>query len=401
MSYLTHLECTSCGKQLSADLPHHNHCDDGFLLARYALDRIRRDFTRETFSTASSSLWRYAPLLPAAEPENAVSLGEGWMPLLDTPRLAAAVGLSQLWVKDEGLNPSGTFKDRGASVALTRCRELGVKTVALNSSGNAGGSWALYAARAGIECVTVLPSEVQASSVAQCAMAGSRTYLLDDWHKAGKIVADACARHGWFNASTLREPYRTEGKKTMGLEIAEQLHWNLPDVIVYPMGGGLGAIAIYKAFAELQALGWISGKLPRLFITQYEGCAPVVKAHREGKDHCEPWGKLDVPAGGLKSPNPPGGRAVLRLLHETAGDAIAVSKQQALAAISQMAEREGILACPESATTLAGLQQALASGRITRSERVVIISTGSGLKSIPALPPVKFPVITEADELAA
>jgi threonine synthase len=402
MTHLTHLECTTCGEQLSADMPRNNHCEDGLLFARYDIDRIRRDVAPRTFARESSSLWRYAALLPAAEPGDAVTLGEGWTPLLRAPRLAAAVGLSALWVKDEGRNPSGTFKDRGASVALTRYRELGVDTVALNSSGNAGGSWALYAARAGIDSVSVLPIDVQASTLAQCAMAGARTYLLENWHDSGRIVAEACMRHGWFNACTLREPYRTEGKKTMGLEIAEQFDWDLPDVIVYPVGGGLGAIAIYKAFAELRDLGWISAPLPRLFITQYEGCAPVVKAYREGKDRCEPWGRLDdVPAGGLKSPNPSGGPAVIKLLHETGGGAFAVSRPQALAAVAEIAECEGIFACPESATTLAGLQQALAMGSIGREERVVIINTGAGLKSIPALPVAKSPVITRCADVAA
>jgi threonine synthase len=402
MSYVTHLECTVCNRQFPADVPRNTTCGDGGLLyARYDLARIRREVTPEAIARGPSSLWRYAPLLPANEPEGAVTLGEGWTPMLRAPRLAAALGCGELWVKDEGRNPSGTFKDRGATVALTRYRELGVKTVALNSSGNAGGSWALYAARAGIACVNVLPTDAQPSSRMHCTMAGARTYLVDDWHLSGKIVADACMKNGWFNVCTLLEPYRTEGKKTMGLEIAEQFGWQLPDVIFYPMGGGLGAIAIYKAFDELKQLGWISGRLPRLFVTQFAGCAPAVKAFNEGKETCEPWGKLDVPPGGLKSPNPPGARAGLKLLRETDGAALAVSTADALAAAEEIARHEGIFSCPESATTVAGLKQAITNGSIGRNERIVILNTGSGLKSIPALPAAEIPVISSAAELTA
>jgi threonine synthase len=402
MSYLSHLECTVCGKRFGADTPQNNACRDGGLLfARYDLARAARDLAREQVRDGAASLWRYAALLPVQQPQDAVTLGEGWTPLISTSRLAGVLGCRELWVKDEGRNPSGTFKDRGASVALTRYRELGVKTVALNSSGNAGGSWALYAARAGIGCVSVLPTDAQPASRAHCTMAGARTYLLENWHASGAIVAEACAQHGWFNVCTLLEPYRVEGKKTMGFEIAEQLGWSLPEVIVYPAGGGLGAIALYKAFAELTALGWVQDKLPRLFVTQYAGCAPVVKAFNDGKDHCEPWGKLDVPPGGLKSPNPPGGRAVLKLLRETGGGAIAVSVEAALTAAVELARHEGVFSCPESATALAGLKQAIAVGSIKADERIVVLNTGSGLKSIPVLPGAELPMITSSAELSA
>ena len=218
MSDLTHLECTVCGKRLPVDTPQNVTCQDGGLLfARYDVARVGRGIARDEIRNGPASLWRYAALLPAQRPQDAITLNEGWTPLIKAVRLAAAIGCRELWVKDEGRNPSGTFKDRGAAVALTRYRELGVKTVALNSSGNAGGSWALYAARAGIGCVSVLPTDAQPSSRAHCAMAGARTYLLEDWHNSGKIVAEACARHGWFNVSTLLEPYRVEGKKTIGL----------------------------------------------------------------------------------------------------------------------------------------------------------------------------------------
>jgi threonine synthase len=397
MSYLSHIE-TGAGKRLDTNAPHSAPPAEG-LRARYDLERLRREVTQETIARGPANLWRYAPLLPVEYPERAVSLGEGWTPLLQAPRLARALGMQQLTIKDEARNPSGTFKDRGAAVAVSRYIELDVKTVAHNSSGNAGGSWSLYAARGGITCVNILPTDAQSSSRQHCRASGQPTFLLEDWHDGGRLVAEACEKHGWLNICTLREPYRLEGKKTMGLEIAEQLGWRMPDVIVYPMGGGLGAIAIYKAFEELLQLGWITGKLPRLYVTQYEGCAPVVKAYDENRDECTPWGRIDIPPGGLKSPNPPGGRTVLKMMRELGGGAIAVTTLEALDAVDEMAREEGIFACPESATTVAGLRKALARGWINSGEKVVIISTGSGLKSIPTLEAARFPTITTSAEL--
>lgn len=398
MPYLTELECTATGERLSPDTPR-NAREHGLLYARYDLARMKREVTPADIGRGPASLWRYAPLLPVSEPHRAVTLGEGWTPLIKTDRLARELGLRNLWVKDEGRNPSGTFKDRGAAVALTRYRELGVKTVALNSSGNAGGSWSLYAARAGIECVNVLPTDAQPASRRHCSLAGARTYYIRDWHLSGRLVAEACERYRWFNACTLKEPYRTEGKKTMGLEIAEQLGWTLPDVVVYPMGGGLGAIGIWKAFEELIALGWVQGKAPRLLITQYSGCAPLVKAYAEGRDEVAPWGELDVPPGGLKSPNPPGGKAVLALLRAHGGAAIAVDAGDALREVGIMAQTEGLFACPESATATAGLRKAIAQGLFQGNERVVIVCTGSGLKSIPSLPDAPMTVVSTAADL--
>ncbi len=396
---LTHLEAVPAGERIAPDTA--VNAPNGVLLyARYDLKRIRAEVTPQDIARGPSSLWRYAPLLPLRDPANMITLGEGWTPLLRAKRLGTAIGCGELWIKDEGRNPSGTFKDRGAAVALSRYRELGVKSVALNSSGNAGGSWALYAARAGIACTSVLPTDALASSRRQCELSGARTYYATNWHDSGRIVAEASAAHGWFNVCTLKEPYRTEGKKTMGLEIAEQLGWQLPGVIVYPMGGGLGAIAIWKAFEELLALGWVSGPMPRLLVTQYAGCAPAVRAFDEGRDTVEPWGALDVPPGGLKSPNPPAGAAVLAILRKHGGAAIAVETAEAMREVSAIAECEGIFACPESATTIAGIRKALARGIIEGSERIVVVCTGSGLKSIPTLPAHAERRITSAAEIA-
>lgn len=399
MSYLTHIE-NGAGTRLDPGVAH-SAPPAVQLRARYDMQRLRREVTVETIARGPATLWRYAPLLPVARPENAVSLNEGWTPLLQAPRLARALGMKRLAVKDEGRNPSGTFKDRGAAVAVSRYVELGVKTVAHNSSGNAGGSWSLYAARAGITCVNILPTDAQPASRQHCRASGQPTFLLENWHDGGRLVAEACEKNGWLNICTLREPYRLEGKKTMGLEIAEQMGWRMPDVIVYPMGGGLGAIAIFKAFEELLQLGWIKGKLPRLYVTQYEGCAPVVRAFDEQRDECTPWGRIDIPPGGLKSPNPPGGRAVLELIRRNGGGALAVSADAALAAVDEMTCEEGLFPCPESATTLVGLRMAIARGWIKTDEEVVLISTGSGLKSIPTLEAPHLKTVTTSAELHA
>ena len=364
-------------------------CEPGdYPEVRYDLSRIARDVDRDALVRGPSSLWRYADLLPIDEPEHAVTLGEGWTPVLPLPRLGEGLGCPRLWAKDEGRNPSGTFKDRGASVAVTRLRELGISTVVHNSSGNAAGAWALYSARAGLRCVNLLPADVMAASLRQSTLSGADTVLFEGpWREAGAAVAKAVQEHGWFNAGTLKEPHRLEGKKTMGLELAEQFSWRLPDAVVYPTGGGLGIIAIYKAFKELQALGWVdSGPLPRLIVTQYEGCAPIVRAFCAGADHADVWTDLDVPPGGLKSPGPPGDRAVLELLRETGGSAVAVSSQEAIAAAAKTARLEGILPCPEAGTTVAGLAKALERGVVDRDANIVLMLTGSGLKSTSVLP---------------
>jgi threonine synthase len=399
MSYLSHIE-SSAGARLSVEVPRTAPPGE-VLYARYDLERLRREVTPADIARGPANLWRYAPLLPVANPRDAVSLGEGYTPLLRTPRLGRALGLKDVLVKDEGRNPSGTFKDRGASVAISRYLELDVRTVALNSSGNAGGSWSLYAARSGITCVNVLPTDAQAASRQHCRAGGQPTYLVENWHESGRIVAEACARNGWLDICTLREPYRLEGKKTMGLEIAEQLGWKMPDAIFYPMGGGVGAIAIWKAFDELKRLGWIEGGLPRLFVTQYAGCAPVVKAYDEGRPACEPWGRIDIPPGGLKSPNPPGGRAVLELIRLHGGGALSVTTSEAFAAADDLAREEGIFACPESATAIGGLRKAVARGLVRPDERIVVLNTGSGLKSLPSMDAPAFPIVAAASEIAA
>jgi threonine synthase len=389
MSYLTHLECSQCGKKVAADQPQNNTCTDGGILdPRYDLDRIRLEVSREDIARGPSTLWRYAPLLPAERPAEAVTLGEGWTPLLNVPRLARELGCPNLYVKDEGRNPSGTFKDRGATVAVTRLKELGVKKVVHNSSGNAGGSWALYTARAGIECVNLFADDAMPAVLQQSSLAGAMTLSVEaPWKESGAMVALAAEHHGWFNCATLKEPYRLDGKKTMGYEICEQLGWRLPDVVIYPTGGAVGPIAIQKAFNELIELGWVENdRKPRFIVVQYEGCSPIVKAFHEGNEETEVWQDLDVLPGGLKSTAPPGGREVLRILRDTGGTAITVGNQESLDEVARMVRMEGLFPCPEGAITLAALRKALAAGSVDRDETVVLMSTGSGLKSISVMP---------------
>ena len=402
MSYVERIKFRDSGEAYSVEGTASGPFPAGdFPEVQYDLARIRGQFDRDRLSHAVASLWRYAPLLPVDDPDNAVTLGEGWTPLLPVPDLGATIGCTNLLAKDEGRNPSGTFKDRGASVAITRHRELGVETVIHNTSGNAGGAMALYAARAGMRCVNLLPDDVLPASLQQSAVAGADTRILDaPWQESGGMVANAVTEHGWFNIGTLKEPYRLEGKKTMGYEIAEQLDWSLPDAIVYPTGGGLGAIAIYKAFRELHELGWVdAAPLPKLIATQYEGCAPIVRAFRENASHAEPWTDLQVLPGGLKSTKPPGDKAVLKLIRETGGTAIAVSTPDALEAMSLMTRTEGIFPCPESATTIAGLKTALDEGVVEADARIILMVTGSGLKSIPAMPAPDVPSVGPGERI--
>lgn len=352
-----------------------------FPMARYDLTAIRRAVPRDEVCRGPSSLWRYWMLLPVSDPAKAWTLGEGCTPLVPLGRL----GVAHLWIKDEGQNPSGSFKDRAASVAVSRYAELGARTVALNSTGNASAAWALYAARAGIACICYLPGDGQASTRMQCSLASSDIRFVANWPEVGTLVAEECARNGWLNVSALKEPYRIEGKKTLAYEIAEQLDWRLPDAIVFPTGGGLSAIAMYKGFEELRTLGWISDPDPQLVITQYAGCAPIAKAHLEGKTACVPWGTIDILPGGMKSPRPIAGPAVLSLLRRTRGTAVTVTGDEALAAQSELCRAEGLFLCPEAATTLVGVRKAIASGSLREDARIVAVGTASGLKSLSVL----------------
>jgi threonine synthase len=369
------------------------------VLARYDLDAARQALRKEMLSSREPSLWRYHELLPVRAPEHIISLGEGLTPLLPLRRIGATIGLDSLFVKDEGVIPTGSFKARGAAVGASRAGELGVKTLALPTNGNAGGAWATYAARAGIEAVIVMPEAAPAITRNECAISGATLFLVNGLiNDAGAIVGRAIKTHGWYDASTLKEPYRIEGKKTMGYEIAEQFHWDVPEVILYPTGGGVGIIGIYKALLELQQLGWIGERLPRLVAVQAEGCAPIVRAWQEGKTASTAWENATTIAFGINVPKALGDFLVLEAVRKTRGCAIAVSDGELLLAQQALAAREGLFVCPEGAATFAAARKLRETGWIGQRERVVLLNTGSGLK-YPETVQVTVPVLQPGDEL--
>jgi threonine synthase len=380
-SYLSHLECPKCHSTYQADVPQQLCTCGSPLLARYDLESARREWSKEDLLGRPNTLWRYHELLPVQDPEHVVSLGEGMTPLVPLKHLGSSIGISNLYMKDEGLIPTGTFKARGAAVGVSRAKEIGVKVVAMPTNGNAGAAWATYAARAGIRAVVVMPVDAPAITRNECAITGADLYLVDGLiSDAGAIIKRAVAKNGWFDASTLKEPYRLEGKKTMGLEIVEQLGWRVPDVILYPTGGGVGIIGIYKALRELQALGWIGDKLPRLVCVQASGCAPLVRAWEQGKRESEFWEGASTIAFGITVPKALGDFLVLEALYETEGCAVAVDDEETLQAQADLARNEGAFICPEGAATVAAARKLRASGWIRDDELVVILNTGAGIK---------------------
>jgi threonine synthase len=381
-TYLTHLECADCGARHDAEREQHRCTCGGILLARYDLERLAREVPREAVGARpwSEGLWRYAPLLPVADPADRVTLGEGATPLLPMPGLSAELG-AEVWLKDEGLNPTGSFKARGAAVGVARAKALGAGTLALPTAGNAGAAWAAYAARAGIPVVVAMPRDAPTLTQREVALYGARLRLVDGLiSDAGLWVAEGVAREGWYDASTFKEPYRLEGKKTLGLEIAEQLGWAPPDVILYPTGGGVGLIGLWKAFDELRALGWIArdAPTPRLVAVQAAGCAPLVRAWEAGAATTAFWEGAATVAAGLRVPGPLAGGLMLRALRATRGTALAVTDDDLQQALGELA-RAGHWVCPEGAALLPALRRLRAQGWIAAGERVVLLNTGSGL----------------------
>ncbi|WP_444950109.1 threonine synthase [Micromonospora ureilytica] len=381
--YLTHLDCPRCGKEHAADRLQ-NLCECGSpLLARYDLPAVAKAVTPERFPLRPADLWRYRELLPVADPRHVTTLGEGWTPLLRTPAYGAEIGIADLMVKDEGLIPTGSFKARGAAVGVSRARELGVERIAMPTNGNAGSAWATYAARAGMGATIVMPLEAPSICRRECVAAGADLRLIDGLiGDAGRRVAELIAESNGaiFDAGTLREPYRLEGKKTMGYEIVEQLGWQTPDVIIYPTGGGVGLIGIHKALHELRELGWVGDKLPRLVAVQSTGCAPIVRAFAAGEDRAQPWADAHTVAFGITVPAPLGDELILAALRESSGTAVAVDDADILADLRDFAAREGLLLCPEGAACLTAARQLRAGGWIRAGERVVVLNTGAGLK---------------------
>lgn len=369
------------------------------LLVLYDMDKVKKNLSKTDLPGRTPAIWRYAELLPVKNQENIVSLGEGMTPLLPLRKLGKDVDMPELMMKDEGIIPTGTFKARGAAVGVSRAKELGIKTLAMPTNGNAGGAWSAYCAPAGIRSVIVMPKDAPEINRKEIAITGASLFLVNGLiSDAGKIVGRAVKAHGWFDASTLKEPYRIEGKKTMGLEIAEQLGWEVPDVILYPTGGGVGLIGIYKALRELQHLGWIGPKLPRLVAVQAEGCAPIVKAFDEGKAESEFWPNAHTCAFGITVPKALGDFLVLDAIKKTNGCAVAVSDADALKAQKLLAATEGTFICPEGATTLAAAVQLRKKGWIQKNERVVLLNTGTGLK-YPETVQTDLPLLQPDDDI--
>ncbi len=381
-SALSHLACSATGKRYDADTVQGVSDEGKPLLARYDLDQVATAVTPREIAARPPTLWRYHEVLPVRDEANIVSLGEGMTPLIPIPSYGRKIGLPGLLMKDEGLLPTGTFKARGAAVGVSRAAELGVKGVAMPTNGNAGAAWAAYAARAGLKSLIAMPVDAPAITRAECVVAGAELYLVDGLiGDAGRLVSGAVrSRSDYQEVSTLREPYRVEGKKTMGYEIAEQLGWRLPDVIVYPAGGGVGLIGIYKAIVEMQALGWIGPDLPRLVAVQADGCAPIVRAFESGATESEPFPDAHTVAFGITVPKALGDFLVLDAVRSTDGTAISVSDEELLAEQRTMAVAEGTFICPEGAACLAAARQLREAGWLAGGDSVVVLNTGMGLK---------------------
>jgi threonine synthase len=384
-SFVSHLSCPRCGERHTAS-ELHNVCTCGSpLLVEYELERVGATVTKEDLAARSPTMWRYRELLPVAEGKDVITLGEGFSPLLPVPALGQTVGLPDLWVKDDGPNPTGTFKARGASCGISMARALGVREVALPTAGNAGAAWACYGAAAGMRVHVAMPADAPLANRVESRLYGAELTLVDgSIADAAAVIEEGVRDHGWFDVSTLREPYRIEGKKTLGLEIAEQLGWRPPDAIVYPAGGGVGIIGIWRAIQQLRALGWID-RIPRLVITQAAGCAPIVRAFEEDREESETWQGGRTIAAGLLVPKALGDFLVLRAVRETGGTAVAVTDDEILRAVRELARDAGILAAPEGAATLAAARRLRERSDLDPSDRVVLINTGTGLKYPEAL----------------
>jgi threonine synthase len=385
-TFVTHLECSLTGERYPADQLHGLSKAGKPLLVRYDLDGIRHALLRDALALRPQTLWRYREMLPVRRAENVLSLGEVVTPLVSLPRLASRLAPKgqkpgEILVKDEGRLPTGSFKARGLVLAVSMAKELGIRHIAMPTNGNAGAAMAAYCARAGMKATVFCPDDTPAVNVREIAMQGAAVYLVDGLiDDCGKLVAEGEKSVGWFNCSTLREPYRIEGKKTMGIELAEQLGWEMPDVIFYPTGGGTGIIGMWKAFAELEALGWIGKKRPRMVVVQASGCAPMVKAWEAGEEHAPRWQDAHTFAAGIRVPQAVGDFLILRAVRDSGGFATAVDDDAIMRAWREVAAEEGLLLCPEGAATYAAYKQAIAEGRVGPGERVVLFNCATGLK---------------------
>jgi threonine synthase len=381
MTTLTHLECSLCLERYEPLEPRNTCRCGGPLLARYDLDKARESWSREWIRTGPANMWRYAPVLPVRQPASIVSLGEGMTPLVRANRFGASVGAANVWIKDEGVNPTATFKARGLSCAVSMAVELGIGKVVMPSAGNAASALAAYASAAGIAAHLFMPRDVPHANYVECRAYGAEVTLVDGLiGDCAKLAADRTDREGWFDLSTLKEPYRVEGKKTIGYEIAEQLGWTLPDAILCPTGGGVGLIGMWKAFEEMERLGWTGGKRPRMISVQAHGCQPIVRAFERGAERADFFENAVTVAAGLRVPKPFGDSLILKILRESGGTAVAVSDQELIDAGGRLAALEGIFAAPEGAACIAALPKLVAGGLLKADERIVVLNTGSGLK---------------------
>lgn len=393
------LDCPQCGATFSAEKPFSLCVCGSPLLVQYNLKEYKEKKREEIIDTKEASLWRYKQLLPVLKKEHQITLGEGWTPLLEMKRLGSALHLPNLWMKDEGLNPTGTFKARGAAVGISKAKELGLKDLCMATAGNAGGAWATYGARGGMRLHLLMPVDAPDITKKEGVMAGASVYLVHGLlSHAGAIIEKASKKYGWFDVSTLKEPYRIEGKKTMGYEIIEQLGWRIPDVIIYPCGGGVGLIGIWKALREMEELGWITGKRPKMVAAQAEGCAPIVKAFQEGKKRAMPWEGAETIAGGLRVPSARGDFLILEALYESGGRALSVSDESIREAMREVMEREGLFLCPEGAATVAAVKRLKDDGWLSKEESITLINTGTGLKT-PDLIEVDLPELEKEGAL--
>jgi threonine synthase len=387
-SFVTHLECALTGERYAADEVHNLSRAGKPLLVRYDLAGVARALSKEAVAARPQDLWRYRELLPVRRARDVVSLGEAVTPLIALPTITKKLGARDILVKDEGRLPTGSFKARGLVMAVSMAKALGITHMAMPTNGNAGAALAAYATRAGIRSTVFCPEDTPDVNVSEIELQGARVYrvngLIDD---CGKIVAAGTATVGWFDTSTLKEPYRIEGKKTMGLELAEQLGWEVPDVVFYPTGGGTGLIGMWKAFDELEAIGFIGAKRPRMIAVQAAGCAPMVRAFEAGLEHASRWEDAHTIAAGIRVPQAVGDFLILRAVRQSGGFAIAVTDAAITAALSEVSRDEGLLLCPEGAATFAAYKQALADGRIAASDRAVLFNCATGLKY--PLPPVR------------
>ena len=380
---VTHLECSRTGERLEAGKIQNLSAAGWPLLVRYDLQKLARQWDRDSIADGPPTMWRYAPVLPVRYRDNIVSLHEGFTPLHRLQRLGERLECDDLWLKDEGVNPTATFKARGVSCAISMCRELGIRKVAIPTAGNAGGALAAYAAAAGIEAYVFMPRDVPAANFIESKTFGANVTLVDGLiSDCAKRVAEGKTTEGWFDLSTLKERYRIEGKKTMGLEAAEQFGWNLPDAIFYPTGGGVGLIGMWKAFEELEQLGWIGSKRPKMIAVQAEGCPPIVRAFEQNAEFSEFFQNAETIASGLRVPKALGDFLVLRAVRESGGTAISVSDTEIMESSERLAASEGLFVAPEGGACIAALKKLRHSGFLTKNERILIYNTGSGYKYI-------------------